>query len=82
VANVGPAASAAETIRFAKYDHPQPFPTNIPVPCSGTGAVVFFPVPGSHGGYPATVTVSYANVAVSGSLEGRAAGDGLPRRRR
>jgi hypothetical protein len=38
--------------------------------------VVFFPVPGSHGGYPATVTVSYANVAVSGSLEGRAAGDG------
>ena len=32
VANVGPAAAAAETIRFARYDHPQPFPTNIPVP--------------------------------------------------
>lgn len=65
VANVGPAASAAETVRFTRYDHPQPFPTNIPVPCGGTGVIMFFPVPGSHGAHAATVTVSYENVAAS-----------------
>jgi len=66
VANVGPAASAAETVRFTRYNHPQPFPTNIPVPRDGTGVVIFFPVRGSHHARPATVTVSYENVAANG----------------
>jgi hypothetical protein len=65
-ANVGPTSSGAVTIIFTKYNHPAAFPTDIPVPCSGTGVIVFNPLPGSHGSAPATVTVTYANVATNG----------------
>jgi hypothetical protein len=58
-----PVASPAQTIVFRKYNHPQAFPTNVPVPCGGTHLVVFDPVPSSHGSKDATVTVTYANVA-------------------
>jgi len=66
LANVGPAASAAQTIVFRYYDKPKAFPTNIPVPCSGTGILTFIPLPNSPGAQAATVTVTYANVAASG----------------
>ena len=65
-ANVGPAASTAETVIFKKYNHPQEFPTNIPVPCGGTTVIVFAPVPSSHGSKPGTVTVTWANVSAGG----------------
>jgi hypothetical protein len=64
-ASIGPATSAAESIVLTKYNHPQPFPTNIDLPCSGTGIVVFAPVAGGHGSRPTTVTVTYENVGVS-----------------
>ena len=66
LANVGPAASAAETIIFRYYDKPKAFPTNIPVPCGGTGVLTFIPLPGSPGARPSTLTVTYANVAAGG----------------
>jgi hypothetical protein len=66
LAIVGPAASAAQTIIFRYYDKPKAFPTNVPVPCSGTGVLIFIPLPGSSGAHAATVTVTYANVAASG----------------
>ena len=63
-ANTGsPAASAAQTIVFKKYNHPQAFPTNVPVPCGGKHLVIFDPVPNGHGAKAAKVTVTYANVA-------------------
>jgi hypothetical protein len=64
-ATVGPPVSAAPTILFTTYNDPLPFPTNTPVPCDGTGLVVFSPVAGGKGAKVATVTVSYDNVGAS-----------------
>jgi hypothetical protein len=63
--NVGPPTSAAPTILFTSYNSPAAFPTDVPVPCGGTGVVVFSPLPQSKGARPATVTVSYVNVATT-----------------
>jgi len=65
-ATVGPAASTSQTILFTMYNQPAEFPTNIPVPCSGTGVVIFSPVAGGKGAKAAKVTVTYANVATGG----------------
>jgi hypothetical protein len=65
--NIGPSATAAPTILFTTYNSPAAFPTDVPVPCGGTGIVVFDPVPGSHGAKPGTVTVAYANIATGAS---------------
>ena len=67
LANVGPGPSATDIVRFTRYNKPQAFPTNVPVPCGGTGLVVFTPVPGSKGAFPGTVTVSYANISTGAS---------------
>ncbi|MGO9558045.1 MAG: hypothetical protein ACLPQS_06475 [Acidimicrobiales bacterium] len=63
VSLVGPSASTSATIVFKEYNKTVPFPTNIPVPCGGTGTILFVPIPGSKTASPATVTVSYGNVA-------------------
>jgi hypothetical protein len=65
-ATVGPPASASDTLLFTRYNHPAEFPTNIPLPCGGTGLVIFSPVKGGKGAKAATVTVAYANVASGG----------------
>jgi hypothetical protein len=49
--------------RFTSYGS-QPIPTGIAVPCGGTGVMTFVPAPGSPTARPATVTVTFANVAV------------------
>jgi hypothetical protein len=58
-------SSAGETLVFTTYNAPQPFPTNINVPCDGTSVISFVPVPGSKTAKPATVTVSYENVGTT-----------------
>jgi len=63
---IGPASSTAPMVVFTRYGHPQQFPTNIPVPCSGTGQVFFVPRPGSHDAKSGAVTVTWANVAAGG----------------
>lgn len=63
LANVDPASAASDTVVFTMYNEPQAFPTDIAVPCGGTGLVVFSPLPGSQGAKPGTVTVSYANIS-------------------
>lgn len=65
-ASVSPASAAAPTVTFHKYNVPAAFPTNVALPCGGTGLVIFAPLPGSHSAKSATVTVSYANVATRG----------------
>jgi len=62
VALIGPAVSTAASVVFTKYNSPQPFPTTVPVPCSGTGTVSFVPLPGSPGAKTGTVSVSYVNI--------------------
>jgi hypothetical protein len=64
VASLTP-ASAGESLVFTTYNAPQPFPTNINVPCGGTSVIPFIPVPGSKTAKPATVTVTYDNVATT-----------------
>jgi hypothetical protein len=64
VATIGPATSTAGSVVFSRYHRPQPFPTSVTLPCSGTGLVVFTPEPGSRTAKASIVTVSYVNVAV------------------
>jgi hypothetical protein len=59
-------AAAATTLTFHRYNDSIPFPTNINVPCGGTGLVIFTPIPGSHSARSFSVTVSFANVATTG----------------
>jgi hypothetical protein len=66
VAQVGPATATAGTVRFTRYLVKMQFPTNVPVPCGGTGIVTFTPEPGSPTARLATVTVDYANIAATG----------------
>jgi type 1 fimbria pilin len=62
---IGPSVSTSTTIVFKAYNRTVPFPTNIPVPCGGTGTVLFVPIPGSKTSAPATVTVTYGNVTAN-----------------
>lgn len=81
VAQIGPSAAAVGAVVFTRYGEPEPFPTDVPVPCGGTGLVRFVPEPSGAGAHAATVTVTYANVAVSpgnGTERGRAAVSSAP----
>lgn len=62
VAEVGSVASTRGLVTFTRYDAPKPFPTDVPVPCGGTGTISFVPLPNGAGAKAATVTVTYANV--------------------
>jgi hypothetical protein len=44
---------------FTRYDRPQPLPTSLTLPCSGTGTVFFTPVPVIPPSRSATVPVRY-----------------------
>jgi hypothetical protein len=49
------------TVSFDRFGPPKPVPTALTLPCSGTGSVVFAPVPASATSHTATVTVQYAS---------------------
>jgi hypothetical protein len=60
-----PGSATAVSVLFKRYNHAAEFPTNINLPCSGTGRLIFTPVPGSPSARSATLTVTYANVGVT-----------------
>jgi hypothetical protein len=49
------------TISFDRFGRSKAIPTTLTLPCSGTGTVVFTPVPTSPTAHTATVTVQYAS---------------------
>jgi hypothetical protein len=50
---------AASTPVFTRYDKPQPLPTSLTLPCSGTGTVYFAPLPVVPPSRSATVPVEF-----------------------
>jgi hypothetical protein len=50
------------TMNFTEYGAPQDIPTNILVPCSGTGQAAFTPLPTSSTAQSAFVTLRFINV--------------------
>ena len=58
------AADSSAPVTFTEYGVPQPIPTSLLLPCSGTGLAVFTPRPTSATAKPATVTVHFINLAV------------------
>jgi hypothetical protein len=63
-----PGASAPVALTFTDYGSPQPIPTSIDVPCSGTGQVEFsscpYLAPCAAGWVPVYVTVTFEDIAV------------------
>jgi hypothetical protein len=63
------ALSASPSVLFASFTSyyvPKYIPTDIRVPCSGTGTVTFNPSSGAATSYPATLSVEFANIAGPG----------------
>ena len=60
------AVSAAPTriAVFTSYYVPMPIPTNIKVPCSGTGKMLFVPAPGSRSARRAFVDITFKTKGV------------------
>lgn len=56
--------SSATTFRFTVYNDPQPIPTTISVPCSGTQTMSFVPQPTSSTARADQVVVTFVNVGV------------------
>jgi hypothetical protein len=58
-----PAAPSPDTGTpvFTRYDRPQPLPTSLTLPCSGTGTVYFTPIPVVPPSRSATVPVRYVS---------------------
>jgi hypothetical protein len=60
-----PLSTIAQKIAtFGSYDLAKAIPTTLFVPCGGTGAVTFLPVPGSASSRPFVVPVDFVNIAV------------------
>jgi hypothetical protein len=55
---ITPSAAATPAVTFARYGT-QPIPTSGLLPCSGSGALVFSPLPTSHTAHSARVSVTY-----------------------
>ena len=55
----GAARLAATSPTFTRYDKPQPLPTSLTLPCSGTGTVYFAPLPVVPPSRSATVPVEF-----------------------
>jgi len=60
---VVPLTTATSTVTFTRYGS-LPIPTTLLLPCSGSGTVVFAPVPTSKTAENATVSVTYADITV------------------
>jgi hypothetical protein len=58
-----PIASPPPTVTFTRYGS-QAIPSTLLLPCSGSGSVVFAPAPTSKTAQNATVSVTFANIAV------------------
>lgn len=56
---VGPLVGGVHLALFAFYDDPAPISTEVELPCSGSGVVVFNPVAGGKTARPADVAVSF-----------------------
>jgi hypothetical protein len=56
---IGPPAGAVHLALFDFYDQPAPISTEVELPCSGSGVVVFNPVEGGNTARPADVPVSF-----------------------
>jgi hypothetical protein len=64
-ASLGPSASTVVIGSFTSYFVKKNIPTNITVPCSGSGTAVFIPSPGSKTARSATLPVTFANIAAT-----------------
>lgn len=64
VAQFSPSSSTAAALVFTQYGVIQDIPTALVLPCSGTGSVVFSPLPTSTTARSATVKVTFVNIAV------------------
>jgi hypothetical protein len=58
------ASTTSSGLVFKEYGVPQDIPTTLFVPCSGTGTMVFTPLPTSSTARSATVKVTFVNIAV------------------
>lgn len=56
--------SSATVWKFTTYNDPQPIPTTISVPCSGSNTISFVPQPTSSTAKTDQVTVTFVNIAV------------------
>lgn len=61
---VTPSAVAAPAVTFSQYGT-KPIPTTGMLPCNGSGAVVFSPLPRSHTAHSAKVSVSYVSTCTN-----------------
>ena len=61
-ASLGPAASTVVIGSFTSYFVKKNIPTNITVPCSGSGTAVFTPSPTSKTARSATLPVTFLNI--------------------
>jgi hypothetical protein len=57
-------SSSATAWRFTTYNDPQPIPTTISVPCSGSDIISFVPQPTSTTAKTDRFTVTFVNIAV------------------
>jgi hypothetical protein len=62
-ASLGAAVATIVIAHFTSYFVPVDIPTNITVPCSGSGTVVFTPSPSGTGARSAVLPVTFANIA-------------------
>jgi len=58
------ASATTNMFRFTDYNAPQPIPTSILVPCSGTDKIRFTPEPTSSTARSDDVVVTFVNIAV------------------
>ena len=58
------ASATTNMFSFTYYNAPQPIPTSISVPCSGTETIRFTPEPTSSTARPDDVVVTFVNIAV------------------
>lgn len=61
VAFLSPSASSDPSITMTEYGVAAPIPTNITLPCTGTGQVFFFPRPSSSTARSTSVAVTFVS---------------------
>jgi hypothetical protein len=68
-ANLATTGVTASLATLRKYDVTAPFPTSLPLPCSGSGVVNFDPTPGSASARAYDVTITFENVGTDGTAD-------------
>lgn len=59
----GPSTAANPFIDLYSYGVPAEIPTDVNMPCTGTGRITFIPSPGSSTAVTGSITVTYVSVA-------------------